>query len=877
MAELSNRLGEGPAVVTSCCDELQPQIDALDVRADVLEASSTDHETRIDVLEAGGGGGSADLEYTSVEGYLAPSSAATPWSASAVVTAGLYRSNGGNLYHCITPGTTAGSGGPTTTSKDITDGTAHWRYVGAGNTRVAGTTDDYSAVVLAEAAAVAAGHKRVFDRPGGYSTWQAVKSTSNGVKFFGVLGNIKFPSADTSLITSTGYETAERKRSAFYVYDKDDVVFEGLIATGNSSETDITVNLGVLVCTWQAKRLRVTRCQQWYGGGLVSQYYHVDDSDARIDYCYSYGSRLNTRIGRYGVVEKCTFELPTDAGYDRVGSNGSSHGIYIYGGEDSATSSDGRMTLVDGCTFLNMRKQAVKVSGSAFPMGVVRVVNCLFRGGTEYAVEFGADDHQQHSACIIANNMFLDGGPAIGVYGSRSVSIAGNVIYYSTAPASSHNQIIHVKRYEATSTSKSVEDCIVQDNIISADPVIGAGSVALYGIFIERGGTSSKLLGQVTAISQSGSGSAITSTITLASTTGFILGERIFASTTRSGRSSNRTGYAVVTNINSGTGVVTALGSLTGVAINDYILLAVNHQSQVVVRGNTLSYCSSYGVATISCNAPLIEHNTFNGLNYAGYLTGDRMPCIGPNTHINQQQSTAAWKMDSACSWPDIDMEGQRYIGRVGVQRGKVKLGNGSNVTTDYPLRARGGLAIASNSVYEVVFAYGGGYVDGDTINLNGTNTFTYKGTAPGAGEFSTIAELITLINAVAGYTAADYGTTWSVASGHIKVTRASSFYMGSECAMPTAGVFLFNDTTQTDRCYARGGAANQIIIWSQRASRLAVPVLAAKTDSARLIGYPTIETSADSSSGDADDDGACLVLEFDTLAAGTEQIRWRI
>lgn len=39
--------------------------------------------------------------------------------------------NAGNYYRCITAGTSAGSGGPTTTSGNITDGTVHWTYMPA--------------------------------------------------------------------------------------------------------------------------------------------------------------------------------------------------------------------------------------------------------------------------------------------------------------------------------------------------------------------------------------------------------------------------------------------------------------------------------------------------------------------------------------------------------------------------------------------------------------------------------------------------------------------------------------------------------------------------------------------------------------------------
>lgn len=40
--------------------------------------------------------------------------------------------NSGNVYQCITAGTSASSGGPTTTSANITDGTAHWAFVQTG-------------------------------------------------------------------------------------------------------------------------------------------------------------------------------------------------------------------------------------------------------------------------------------------------------------------------------------------------------------------------------------------------------------------------------------------------------------------------------------------------------------------------------------------------------------------------------------------------------------------------------------------------------------------------------------------------------------------------------------------------------------------------
>ncbi len=55
----------------------------------------------------------------------------SPWTAVTSYAAGKLATNGGNTYQCITAGASATSGGPTGTAADITDGTAHWKYVSA--------------------------------------------------------------------------------------------------------------------------------------------------------------------------------------------------------------------------------------------------------------------------------------------------------------------------------------------------------------------------------------------------------------------------------------------------------------------------------------------------------------------------------------------------------------------------------------------------------------------------------------------------------------------------------------------------------------------------------------------------------------------------
>jgi uncharacterized phage protein gp47/JayE len=74
------------------------------------------------------------------------------WVALTDYVVGDFVDNAGNTYRCITAGTSAGAGGPTTTAADITDGTVHWRYLGAdtiGATDVLFQAEDAGALAAA--------------------------------------------------------------------------------------------------------------------------------------------------------------------------------------------------------------------------------------------------------------------------------------------------------------------------------------------------------------------------------------------------------------------------------------------------------------------------------------------------------------------------------------------------------------------------------------------------------------------------------------------------------------------------------------------------------------------------------------------------------
>lgn len=58
--------------------------------------------------------------------------ALSAWANTHAYVVGDRVTNASRAYQCITAGTSAGSGGPTTTSSNITDGSVHWRYLGQG-------------------------------------------------------------------------------------------------------------------------------------------------------------------------------------------------------------------------------------------------------------------------------------------------------------------------------------------------------------------------------------------------------------------------------------------------------------------------------------------------------------------------------------------------------------------------------------------------------------------------------------------------------------------------------------------------------------------------------------------------------------------------
>lgn len=89
-------------------------------------------------VSAGSGGptgtGTGITDNTCVWTYVEASTALNNWAwraTTAYSVGDLVSNDTFKIYKCITAGTSAASGGPTGTTADITDGTAHWAYYGA--------------------------------------------------------------------------------------------------------------------------------------------------------------------------------------------------------------------------------------------------------------------------------------------------------------------------------------------------------------------------------------------------------------------------------------------------------------------------------------------------------------------------------------------------------------------------------------------------------------------------------------------------------------------------------------------------------------------------------------------------------------------------
>ncbi len=105
--------------------------------------------------------GSTGIKFATIASPPPTIDAVPDWAAVTLYVAEDRVTNSGKVFRCITGGTSAGSGGPTTSDPDITDGTAHWQYLGQGTGAV-----DLTMVAVDTGPLIAvAGDLNAFDTP----------------------------------------------------------------------------------------------------------------------------------------------------------------------------------------------------------------------------------------------------------------------------------------------------------------------------------------------------------------------------------------------------------------------------------------------------------------------------------------------------------------------------------------------------------------------------------------------------------------------------------------------------------------------------------------------------------------------------------------
>jgi hypothetical protein len=322
-------------------------------------------------------------------------------------------------------------------------------------------------------------------------------------------------------------------------------------------------------------------------------------------------------------------------------------------------------------------------------------------------------------------------------------------------------------------------------------------------------------------------------------------------------------------------------------------LLARRGTGSCVIENNYIADCAQKGIITENCIAPEVRNNRFEGL-YTNYWTiGDCTPRITGNRELSTSTLSATFAIgDSGASrvsaWPifhDNAIVNPRAGGAVGDNFHRdIGIAVGGSLRADFPILGKQGKVRPSGGYEEIVFAYGDDLADGDRLIvslLGAGTTLTYKTTAPGALQFNSFSGLLTLLNAIAGLAADDYGTSFAVGAvvtQHIRLRRTvqsttnGNLTVESQSLNPTALVVLCNDTIANTKATSRGCAsagptANRTVIWSPMCSWTGVAVIVPDNAAGRtaLAGGPAMHVKNDV------DAGCCDVMQHDVVAGGEE------
>lgn len=570
-----------------------------------------------------------------------------------------------------------------------------------------------------------------------------------------------------------------------------------------------------------------------------------------------------------------------DNGPTAVDTYGSTHGLYVFAGRSNVAVRD--------CVFRGIRSTAVKASGSSLPVQNVSVTGCTFiECGSVFVV--GADDLQDHTGLTFEGNTVIDCSTGsvgrtqatiINVYGARNVNILNNRFHYTRDAVGAVDGRGTAGNYAVVTSVGSIqplEDLVITGNNFSQDDTnctingVGAVSIRLLGAGLRgrwnTAGTLTKSGDYVTLLAQGpfekqDIGKFMN--LPLAADAGNVGTFEVVAVPS----STTITFYnpaGVGGSVNSG---VWKLRGRTGYA------------GSCRIQGNTFGGTAPVAVqATDSVGLEIVDNTFTNG---GVYLTGCVSPRIQRNRQIATNTQLSQIRLFDGVAWPIIS-DNTITNQAIGTVSGwDVQVGDSAGTDTDYPLLGNHGRCVPTEGRTEVVVAYGGGHVDGDTITVDG-NVFTYIASAPGAGQFNSFAGLVALIEALANYTCADYGLPWTITTQHLKIRRsaastaADQFAVSVSTLYPTALALLRNSTGTHLTCLSRGeesgaGVGDAMVVWSPLASYIGHVNLTAENTAARAL----LQANGFYVQKNAGRDAGCNEVVRSGDAAGTEQFRWSI
>lgn len=588
-----------------------------------------------------------------------------------------------------------------------------------------------------------------------------------------------------------------------------------------------------------------------------------------------------------GVTEAFTGMWTLD-GYDNTSdasgnTNGSTHAVYVFAGRENVK--------FLGCTFEGNRTTGIKVSGSTLPIRDVLIEGCTFRE-CAVAIIFGADDSNEHTGLTISNCALIDcatnrqawggGTQAIGVLGAQGVIIQGVRFHYTRPSIGQVNGVgfsgckgIEVSRY-VIGKSQPVEDVTIDGVTMTVEA--GTAAPIFTGVQLNRIGMRAKY-GTCTM-------NRASNIVTVTDSSGLFKASQEVGKTVVLKNTAIDGTYTVLTVPSGTTFTIASAGANGAVAGGTYRMAARTNSTTCRVSRVAVRDAATIGVVCASCVCPTVDDLQVSGVGIALIFTDCRSP-YWDNIHEHGRTSlSSSLRVNTGCSWP---MAGRTIAsnGNLGISSSRnLGISVDNSTAVDYPLLGTHGKAKPTGALEQVVVAYGANLVDGDVLNVNGTN-LTYKATAPGAGEFDTFAALLVAIAALGGggtYTAVDYGSQFAdtVTTQHILIAKTAqttsdgTFYVSSTVLNPTALVVLPNDNSPNTKCYSRGAGsagptADKTVIWSPCCDWQRPVAVSANNASAR-----TIAAGGFLKSPNANNSGSCELVQHDT-SAGTEEFRWTV